>query len=660
MVDFIQKMSIDISVSSGGFDSYINVPKIEVIEGGLTNIQLNLSEVLSFLESHAGVLSPIIHLSATQPSHGYIYLTENTNTTVFTQSQIESGQIKYQHDHSDSLNDTITFSLFLIPGYITLCNVTIHIKIIPINDQSFRLVTVAPKITVVQGENYTITKKDLLTEDADTEPSDLKYVVITNPTQGKLVQMMENGEMQDVSIANTFSQADIDANRIVYIHSGSTQQTTFYFRVWDGKFKPEYTLFNIQVIPVIINVTIGVPVFLQQGSNVASLSVNQFEIHTNADINRVHFTVTKMPNHGVLYVKDVASNNFNYSDLFEKSVMYMQTDMSSANDSFKVFVGISSEGKNIGSIVDVLIKVQPLMQIGNMTVISGSKIKLTLSILDATPLAKLTSSNPKFTLIHKPIFGQIRKIIRSSGEKRNVVDNSVKMFTHEEIKSGLIYYVAPLVKTAFKSYDEKLVFLLSTSIFQPAVGEIRFKILPSVDKKSNLPEPRDPAGHEGGEMHMSSRNISSDYFLILTVITGIIICGITVVVIIRCRHLQCADKEKNKNNSKNKNMQNVQLPKPPDQLMSTSPYTKRYLPENISMPTALTTQIPATVSVPQCKVTLLRPIDSLGNSELDVHARYPYGTSDDQTEDWSSYDTSEPTYSTHNTNLMLRKNQYWV
>lgn len=649
-------MLMDISVSSGGLDSYITVPKIEVIEGGLTNIQLNLSEVIGFLESHTGLSAPIIHLAASQPSHGYIFLPENTNTTIFTQPQIESGQIKYQHDHSDSHNDTVILSLFLIPGYITLCNVTLVIKVNPINDQPFKLVTMAPKITVVQGANYTITRNDLLTEDMDTEPSELKYDVITGPSEGKVVQVTNKENGRDISVVNKFSQADIDANRIVYIHSGSSLQTTFYFRVWDGKFKPEYTVFNIQILPVIINVTTGIPIYLQQGSNVASLSVNQVAIHTNANKNRIYFTVTKLPNYGVIYVRDVSTNKFTYTDLDEKSVMYMQTDMSSANDTFKVFVGVASEGKNIGTVVDVNVKVQPLMQIGNLSVVSGSKIKFTLSILDATPLAKLTSSNPKYVLMQKPQHGEIRKIIRSSGEKRNVVDNAVESFTHEEIKSGLIYYVASTIKGNLKGQEERLVFMLSTSIFQPGVGEIRFKILPSSSNKSktNLQEPRDPAGHEG-EMHMASPNLKNDYYLVLTVITGIIVCGITVLVIIKCRHFHCMDSDKSKC------VQTVQLPKPPDQLMSTSPYTKRYIPDNISIPTALTAQTPAAaLSVPQCKVTLLRPVDSLGNSELDVHARYPYGASDDQTEDWSSYDTSEPTYSNHNTNLMLRKNQYWV
>lgn len=646
-------MSIDISVSSGGLDTYLKVPNLEVPEGGLTNIQLNISEVASFLETLTGLSAPIIHLSASRPFHGYIYLSDNSNTSVFTQSQIESGQIKYQHDHSDSLNDTVALSLFLLPGYVTLCNVSINIKIIPINDQPFRLVSVAPKITVVQGENYTITKNDLYTEDADTNPVDLKYVVITNPTQGKLVQILDNGEIRDVSIVNSFTQADIDANKIMYIHSGKAAQTTFYFRVWDGKFKPEYTLFNIEVIPIIINVTSGIPIYLQQGSNVASVLVHQFNIYTNADKNRLHFTLTKMPSFGVLYVKDISSNVFSYSDLIEKNVIYMQTDMSSANDYFQLFIGISNEGRNIGSVTEITVKVQPLMQIGNLSVISGSKIKFGLNILDATPLAKLTSSNPKYLLIQKP-FGQIRKIIRSSGEKRNVVDHPVKLFTHEEVKSGLIFYITPLIKTNFKSYEEKLVFQLSTSIFQPAIGEIRFWVLPESSQKSNLPEPRDPAGHEG-EMHSSSRSISSDYFLILIVITGLVICGITIIIVLKCRHLPCSVKEK-----ENNSCAIGRLSKVPEQLLSASPYTKRYLPENISIPTALTAQIPATVSVPQCKVTLLRQVNSLANADLEVHARYPYGTSDDQTEDWSSYDTSEPTYSTHNTSLMLRKNQYWV
>jgi chondroitin sulfate proteoglycan 4 len=46
--------------------------------------------------------------------------------------------------------------------------------------------------------------------------------------------------------------------------------------------------------------------------------------------------------------------------------------------------------------LELNMSVEPLMQMGNFTPIAGMRNKITLDVLDATPLAKLTSSNPGY------------------------------------------------------------------------------------------------------------------------------------------------------------------------------------------------------------------------------------------------------------------------
>lgn len=503
-----KKMKIDISVSSGGLDAYINIPKIVVDEGGMTNVVLNLSGVVAFLESHAGLRSPIIHASTAPPRHGQVFLQNMPNLTTFTQEQLESGQVHYQHDHSDTTGDNIYLSIYLIPGYITLCNITVPVTVNPINDQAFKLLTPAPHITVVQGENRTIDRNELLTEDADTVPSALQYVVFTGPSEGKLVLLPEGLP------AIHFTQEDVNQRRLVYVHNGSALTDQFHLRVWDGKFRPEYTVFNIRIIPIYLNVTNGTPVYLQQGSNVVLLNNKQFSIDTNSDKSKLQYSVKEGPRHGALYVKDKLSVHFTQNDLDGESVMYMQTDMTTANDSFTIFIGITAGNMSVGSNVEITIQVQPLMQIGNFTAIIGESNKITLHVLDATPLAKLTNSNPLYTVVARPQHGQIRKIIRSSGEQRNILNTLVSSFTHEEIQSGLIYLVVKEASVDF-TYQDRLDFMLAASIFQPALGVLKINLRSSIysDVYSTLAGPSDPAGHEGG-MHFASANISRDYFLI--------------------------------------------------------------------------------------------------------------------------------------------------
>lgn len=497
-------MTIDISVSSGGLDAYINIPKISVDEGGMTNIMLNLSGVVSFLENHAGLQSPIIHVATVAPQHGQVFLQHSPNLTVFTQQQLESGQLHYQHDHSDTLGDNIYLSLFLLPGYITLCNVTIPVTVNPINDQAFNLVTPAPHVTVIQGENYTITKTELLTEDADTPASDIVYAVFTGPSEGILILL------PNAFPVTQFTQADVNDNRLVYIHNSSILMDQFHLRVWDGKFRPEYLAFNIRVVPVYLNISIGLPVYLQQGSNVAMLSDKQFFFEMNTNKTKIRYWVKEGPKHGVLYVKDKAATEFTQNDLDSQNVMYMQTDMTTANDSFSVFAGLNS---SLGNDVEIIIKVQPLMQIGNFTAIIGESNRISLDALDATPLAKLTNSNPRYTIITYPRYGQMRKMIRSSGEQRNILNILINSFTHEEVQRGLIF-LAVKDETA-EEHQDQLGFMLAASIFQPALGILKINLRSSLsnDVYSTLAGPSDPAGHEGG-MQFASPSMTKDYLFI--------------------------------------------------------------------------------------------------------------------------------------------------
>ncbi|KAJ8965483.1 hypothetical protein NQ317_017184 [Molorchus minor] len=400
-----------------------------------------------------------------------------------------------------------------------------------------------------------------------------------------------------------------------------------------------------------INITIlpGLPVFLLQGSDVVFLSEKQFFIQTNANKNKVQFTVKRPTRHGVLYkdnpvnpiFKDKSVKRFSYMELGNEKLMYLQTDMTTANDSFRVLGEISSGNTSFGSEIEVVIKVKPFLHIYNFTVKAGDMAKLSLHVLDASPLAKLTNSNPRYTIVRLPKYAQIRKIIRSSGERRNVLDSVVNTFTHEEMFSGLIYIAIEDFEVPWEGTQGKMVFMLAASIFQPALGELKINVRSSLDNdiSSTLPEPSDPAGHEGG-LHLAGPNMTKDYLLIVSMVAGVVVLGIAVIVIIKCRSLdapvtkeeQCA--------------QPIPLPRPPDRLMSSSPPLKSHIDGyTTSMSTAL----------PQCKIT------PLNRGELESpssHACYPYGV-DEQPDDWSSIDASDIP-SCPSKNIMLRRNQYWV
>ncbi|XP_071054832.1 chondroitin sulfate proteoglycan 4 isoform X2 [Onthophagus taurus] len=623
-----ERLSIDISVSSGGLDAYVEIPRnLSIDEGGMTPIILNLSDVAKFLENHANEQSPNIYGLVMCPQHGQIYLKDNKNvTTNFTRNQLETGQVVYVHDHSDSLGDNIYFSFFLLPKHIMLCNVTVPIKINPKNDQVFHLVTGAPRFSVVQGHNHTISRHELYTEDLDTSANELKYEIVTEPREGLILLLPE------IIVVNVFTQEDINHDKVVYVHNGNGLSDTIHFRVSDGYFQPTYAALNIQIIPVYLNATSGVPIFMQQVSSVVHLTENQFIIDTNADKRNVKFYLRSFPRHGGIYLRDINTTSFEYEDVLNRNVMYMQFDMTAANDSFDIYVGISNRNISEGKTVTVKVIIQPLMQIGNFTALTGMKTRLTLKVLDATPLAKMTNTNPSYKIITKPKYGEIRKIIRSSGEHRNTFDTVVNGFTHAELQSGYIYYVLKNIEVGWNGIQDKIEFTLGAGIFQPAVGELKINIRSSAsnDIVATRPGPEDPAGHEGDY----NSSVTRDYFFIVSMIAGVVLLGILIVIVVKCRSMDSEPL-----NKEEQCLQPIPLPRPPDRLMAASPPLK----DGFSSPLL--------TALPQCKVT---PIN---RNDVDIHGRYPYGV-DEPGDEWSSCDASDPACPSRN--IMLRRNQYWV
>src|SRR5438477_562406 len=100
--------------------------------------------------------------------------------------------------------------------------------------------------TVVQGLSDLITSGELQVTDADNTPAQLLYTVTTAPLNGRLELTTAPG----VAITS-FTQADINAGRLVFVHSGAVStKDSFTFTVSDGAGGTiGATTFNFTVTP---------------------------------------------------------------------------------------------------------------------------------------------------------------------------------------------------------------------------------------------------------------------------------------------------------------------------------------------------------------------------------------------------------------------------
>jgi hypothetical protein len=104
----------------------------------------------------------------------------------------------------------------------------IGVTVTPVNDAP-SLVTNTGS-TVAEGGTDTIDASELAVTDLDNSAAQLTYTIGTGPVFGRLELTTAPGVA-----ATTFTQADIAANRLIYIHNGSeTTSDSFSFAVNDG------------------------------------------------------------------------------------------------------------------------------------------------------------------------------------------------------------------------------------------------------------------------------------------------------------------------------------------------------------------------------------------------------------------------------------------
>ena len=155
---------------------------LETEEGGVVTIDeknFNLTGITRLISDYQGMLAlepPKLRLVLSQsPQHGFMSVggREIDSGDDIPVEDIASAAVAYHHDHSDTVRDEIGLRVFLkrsqVDEYrpdILLYNGTLNIRVLPVNDQMFRLVTKAPAMQVVQRQSRYITNDILLTEDA--------------------------------------------------------------------------------------------------------------------------------------------------------------------------------------------------------------------------------------------------------------------------------------------------------------------------------------------------------------------------------------------------------------------------------------------------------------------------------------------------------------
>ena len=409
-------------------------------EGGstvLSNTQLLTSDV-------DNTPSQLVYTLITSPTNGRLerVVAPGTAITSFTQSEINSGAIRYVHDGSETTSDSFSFSLS--DGTATISS-SLSITVTPVNNAP-SLVT--NQMTITEGQSLTFSSSVLLTTDTDTLPASLTYTV-TAATNGRFEFVASPG----VAIT-TFTQDDINSSQVQFVHYGGEAAPTANISVIDGTASvgPTSMLVAFTNINDPPSVSANTGLTLKEGA--AATIVNTKLAASDPDntpAQRV-FTVTSNPTHGRLETSTtpgVAITSFTQAQINSGIIRYVHDGGETTTDSFNFSL---SDGT--ASVTGAFaLTITPANDSPALSTNTG--VTLTEGGVGVLENAQLAASDPDntptelvYTVIAAPVSGRLERVAAPG--------SAITTFTQADLNSNAIRYVHDGSETTSDGFDFSL------------------------------------------------------------------------------------------------------------------------------------------------------------------------------------------------------------
>uniref|UniRef100_A0A8V0YJG1 Laminin G domain-containing protein n=1 Tax=Gallus gallus TaxID=9031 RepID=A0A8V0YJG1_CHICK len=453
---------------------------ITVHEGGrilINKTHLDASNLLIKLPEAQRSMYEVWYQVVSLPQHGTIIVGERNVTKEkpnFSQYILNKFGIVYVHDNSESLIDNFTFAVWFnlktksaTKPHGEVLEEMFNITVIPVNDQPPELKTKRLHLKVLQGDVSVLGSENLKVEDLDNTPAELKYSIVSNPNNGYLA-MKSN---LSISIQD-FTQADIDNGGVWFVQDGSSSSGVFYFSVTDGKHRPLYKLFSLEVVPIALVLVNLTDVALPQGQTSVSITNAHLSAVTNGKSTKIMYEITQPLKYGHLIIENEQVTKFEQEDLNLGRLSYHLSNFTAFKEVL-MFMIFTAESNLTEQVLNITMK--PLVQVVSDMQISNQEVhKLRSNDLDASELANLTNSDPRFEVIVPPAHGRIVK-------KRFVNDSvfeDIQTFTQTDIDGGVVLLSVDTNMTGVDLLNDSFTFVLRADDVQPAVGHFEYSIVP--------------------------------------------------------------------------------------------------------------------------------------------------------------------------------------
>ncbi|MEO0497808.1 MAG: cadherin-like domain-containing protein [Pseudomonadota bacterium] len=310
----------------------IDRSSVQLSEGGsvtFTTGMLDVSDEDGSAEISLAADAPLQIRVDTLPSFGelrYNGTLVDVTPSGFTFDHANIGLLTYQHNGNEDYSDAFNFTVIdnstnahtgSPNGEVTTRSGTMNFSIVPVPDDpavavNTGLLKANGKAVYEEGERQ-ITIADLSSSDPDSSDEQVQFRILTATSHGKLV-LRDGGTDTALGANSAFSQADVVAGKLYYIHAGEEQFTdTFQFQVDDaggGNVAPQN--FNIEVIEVNEAPVLVMPgeTSVDEDTTLAIEAITFTDIDLNTDDANAEVRVTLSVANGVLNIGATAGLSF--------------------------------------------------------------------------------------------------------------------------------------------------------------------------------------------------------------------------------------------------------------------------------------------------------------------------------------------------------------
>ncbi|XP_075999811.1 FRAS1-related extracellular matrix protein 1a isoform X1 [Genypterus blacodes] len=432
-----------------------------------------ISSVALFAQDADTPSADVMYIFESVPTAGLLHLKEGQDWVTLTagrnctQDMVDMNLLRYLHTDLHSSKKEDSFVFHLLDGKNRSPAQHFHISITDMEKGNIAIFVKV--VNVSRGDRVVLTTDVLFATDGTDKPEELLYIITVPPSHGHIEYIKYPG-----LAISTFSQMDIVANLVAYVHNNqaSTPRETFQFMVSNGMTNQNGT-FEVavettdRVLPTLSN---NQGLIVPQGSSIIlgprSLSMSDPDTPPSDLI----YALLQPPQYGKLLLGDTtldAGSNFTQRNIQELRITYKHDGGPSKIDRF-AFNGHDST--NRGFLLDGQLHSEPVfftIQIKSMDKSSPEIVKLQplwkaelfvdgrFGIFLSSHELKAQDGHSRedeltFCIVRPPYFGYLENI--TTGEF------VPQCFNQRELKKRTIVYI---IDPAKESLTDSLEFVVS-------------------------------------------------------------------------------------------------------------------------------------------------------------------------------------------------------